>query len=465
MPEFITELLQLIEAFPVPNKLLLGIIIVSSGVAASYASLRYLFSAEKIDVESHKILLEPESTPTFTSQDNPFSSMPLQESPQESYEDTAIKDSWRPDSRDQWKERRSFLYKNQAKLLKTYIPIIIISKDKIEYLYKSKFPFSSHWLNLWRAGFYTAELQIILLSMLRRLKPMGFEEDISFIINYRPREKEFEQLRFIFHPEPETVKNTVLSIETQRLPRQLLFSKLLEVKGLIFSRDWYNNWKRRLGNHLICNPAITKKIFEKSSLPLKFQLAQEGHLSDNLSWRDFIRRQIFYHGNYKRASFLNLEKEPGLGLLTQDPGKLNYEMIKHADVLFKNQVFEKIHKFKLRAIHVPSLFNKNEIQFQINEITFYQEQFYKMPARIKQSWMLILRDHNEHSFLLENINQFPRGIRRTVILRYEAERLYREKKYSEALSKLKRALSYDIGNVHLLKAGFLYSFYDRWSQL
>ena len=75
--------------------------------------------------------------------------------------------------------------------------------------------------------------------------------------------------------------------------------------------------------------------------------------------------------------------------------------------------------------------------------------------------MMILRDHNEHVFLLDNINRFPRGLRRTVILRYEAERLYREKKYPEALSALKRALSYDTGNLQLLKAGFLYSFYAK----
>lgn len=461
MPAFITEFLQLLEAYPIPNKFLLGLVIVFSGVAACYFSLRYLFSEEKVAIESHKIPLEPESKVTYDTKttqnlaDSPGDNKPNTD------EGTTIKDSWRPDSVDQWKEKRAFLKKNQNSLLKVYVPIVLVSKDKVQYIYKSDFPFSVHWLNLWRAGFYTPELQIILLSMLIKKKPMGYKEDLSFVLNYQPKEEKFKQLKRLFYPDHEQVKSALLSMETSDLPHQVLFSKVLEVRGLVFSREWYKSWGRRLGLKTIHNPLIVQQIYEKSSLPLKLQLSKNGYLSENLSWRDFLRRQIFYYGNYKRASLLNLESEPGYGLLAQESGKLDNEMIKHADVLFKKQVFEKIHQFNLRAAHIQSIFKKNEVRFNSEEIAFFQSQFEKMPARIKQSWMMILRDHNEHVFLLDNINRFPRGLRRTVILRYEAERLYREKKYPEALSALKRALSYDTGNLQLLKAGFLYSFYAK----
>lgn len=461
MPAFITDFLQLLEAYPIPNKFLLGLVIVSAGIAACYFSLKYLFSEEKVDLDSHKISLEPESKINYDTGENKVATEFVPDAQANIDEEITIKDSWRPESVDQWKEKRAFLKKNQNSLLKVYVPIVLISKHTVQYIYKSDFPFSVHWLNLWRAGFYTPELQIILLSMLIKKKPMGYKEDLSFVLNYQPQDEKFKLLKFLFHPDKERVKNTLLSMETTGLPHQVLFSKVLGVRGLVFSRQWYKSWSRRLGLKVIHDDVITEQIYEKSSLPLKLQLAKEKRLSDNLSWRDFLRRQIFYYGNYKRASLLNLESEPGYGLLTQEAGKLDNEMIKHADVLFKKQVFEKIHRFNLRAIHNQSLFKKNEVHFNSEEMTFFQDQFNKMPAKIKQYWMMILRDHNEHVFLLDNIKRFPQGLRRTVVLRYEAERLYREKKYPEALSALKRALSYDTGNLQLLKAGFLYSFYAK----
>ena len=89
---------------------------------------------------------------------------------------------------------------------------------------------------------------------------MGYKEDLSFVLNYQPKEEKFKQLKRLFYPDNEQVKSALLSMETSDLPHQVLFSKVLEVRGLVFSREWYKSWGRRLGLKTIHNPLIIQQI-------------------------------------------------------------------------------------------------------------------------------------------------------------------------------------------------------------
>lgn len=454
---------QFSVSYPLAQKIILGVLFTLLTLSIAVLGIRFIFGTEhteSLNDEDHRIPLGPPSQTTDSFDLNKSKPTKNDTSPDSSIANYELEnEQWSPKSNEQWQQRENYLRVNRKNLLATYIPIIIFHKSKKEFIFLKDFPFSHRWLNFWQAGFYTPELQIVLLSMLERYQPANYKKDMTFILNYQNPDPELQKIKQIFSEDLEQARNTLLQIKSTSLPYQVLLSRLLEVQGNIFSRSWLSDWNKRLGEATMQLPAVLERVKKKASLALKMQLAQRGHMDSDQSWRDFIRRQVFYHGNYKRVQLLNLDSEPRMGLLQQKAGNLDEEMLEHADTLFKNQVFEKIHRFKLRFFHRQSPFKDIGLEFSNDEIEFFEERFSRMPSKIKNTWLNILKEQQESARISQHLATNDKGIRRCFVLRQLAEQSFHNEEYSKALQFLKRALNYDQENYKLIEAGFLYASY------